>query len=333
MPRLEGNEEGRVRRLLATMTVAGMGLVVVPAAANAQVPTQDSATGASGPSMGVFQFFDFDATSGPSGADPAGMLVVHLGGGNGPTWRGNVSCLSVSGNTAIIGFGGDYFSELHPSGPRFYWVAGWVRVTDVGPGPGDTFEWVDQMGEPYPDGDPLPGPTDCSSFPPGGRQIVLSGPEPGDIVVTDAVDPSRTCAGRPATITGSGTLTGTPGADVIVGSDGEDAISGGGGDDVICARGGADEVSAGPGTDSALGDEGDDELRGGRDGDLLLGQAGNDLLRGVAGADLLYGQPGDDSLFGGADDDRLDGGIGANICTGGPGADTFTNCGASPSPA
>jgi hypothetical protein len=80
-----------------------------------------------------------------------------------------VSCLSVSGKTAIIGFGEGYFRVLVPM--ETYWVTGLVRIVDKGP-TGDTFEYVElQTGEtepqlPPPTGDPLPGPTDCSSFPP-----------------------------------------------------------------------------------------------------------------------------------------------------------------------
>jgi hypothetical protein len=69
-------------------------------------------------------------------------------------------------------------------------------VADNGPGLDDTFEWVElQTGEPGLVGDPLPGPADCSSFPPGAQILPLSQNSPfsaGDIVVTDAQPPVPT---------------------------------------------------------------------------------------------------------------------------------------------
>jgi hypothetical protein len=106
----------------------------------------------------------------------------------------------VSGNTAIIGFGDSYFGPEFVTG-QVYWIAGLIRVVDNGPGLDDTFEWVElQTGEPGvtfpPLGDPLPGPTDCSSFPPGGFLILPLDQNPpefaGDIVVTDAKPPLPT---------------------------------------------------------------------------------------------------------------------------------------------
>ena len=121
------------------------------------------------------------ASSGPSGENPTGTVSFHFGGGNGRTWLGNVSCLSVSGNTAIVGFGEGYFRVLVPM--QTYWVTGLVRIVDHGP-TGDTFEYVElQTGEtephfPPPTGDPLPGPTDCSSFPPGQTLYELANSSP-----------------------------------------------------------------------------------------------------------------------------------------------------------
>jgi hypothetical protein len=42
-----------------------------------------------------------------------------------------------------------------------------------------------------------------------------------------------TCLGKPVTISGSGTITGTSGPDVIVGSSGPDVVKGLGGNDTI----------------------------------------------------------------------------------------------------
>ncbi len=117
-----------------------------------------------------------EASSGVSGANPSGTVSFHFGGGNGPDWHGDVSCLSVRGDSAIIGFGEGDFHDLSET----YWVTGLVRIVDNGPGPGDTFEYVElQTGEPGPrpgppPGDPLPGPTDCSTFPPDRTVYVLA---------------------------------------------------------------------------------------------------------------------------------------------------------------
>lgn len=104
------------------------------------------------------------------------------------------------------------------------------------------------------------------------------------------------CAGRPATIVGTGgaeKIIGTKRRDVIVARGGKDRIRSSGGNDLICAGAGKDGV------------------RGG---------AGNDTIRGEAGADSLFGQAGKDLLLGGAANDRLFGGGGRKDgCVGGPG--------------
>jgi hypothetical protein len=129
----------------------------------------------------TFVVVEVEATSGVSGENPTGTVFFRIGGASGPRWNGEVSCLSVRGNTAIIGFGEDYFEALGET----YWVTGLVRIVDNGPGPDDTFEYVElETGEPEqppppPSGDPLPGPTECSTFPPGQTVYVLDGPFPG----------------------------------------------------------------------------------------------------------------------------------------------------------
>ncbi len=86
------------------------------------------------------------------------------------------------GNTAIIGFGEGHFHDLGQNA----WVTGLVRIVDNGPGPGDTLEHVElergPPGPPFvlpPPGDPLPGPTECSSFPPDRTVYVLDDVFPG----------------------------------------------------------------------------------------------------------------------------------------------------------
>ena len=75
-----------------------------------------------------------------------------------------------------------------------------------------------------------------------------------------AAAPPDGCFGKPATITGSGVINGTPGHDVIVGSAADDAIDGKGGNDLICGRAGDDQLVGGLGNDQLAGDIGDDLL-------------------------------------------------------------------------
>ncbi len=106
------------------------------------------------------------------------------------------------------------------------------------------------------------------------------------------------CAGRPATIIGTGgrdRLVGTPRRDVIVAYGGNDVILGRGGNDLICAGAGNDTVDAGSGADRVLGGTGNDTLRG---------NTGRDRIEGLAGADNLIGGPARDVCIGGAGRDR-----------------------------
>jgi uncharacterized delta-60 repeat protein len=88
---------------------------------------------------------------------------------------------------------------------------------------------------------------------------------------------ARRCAGRRATIVGSGKadrIRGTKGADVVVALGGNDRIDTRGGNDVICAGAGNDKVNAGNGRDTVLGEGGRDVLIGGPGPDLCNGGAG-----------------------------------------------------------
>jgi hypothetical protein len=116
-----------------------------------------------------------------------------------------------------------------------------------------------------------------------------------------AQSPAQTskCFGQSATISGSGTITGTAGNDVIVGSPGPDTIDGLGGNDLVCGL---------EGDDVLIGGDGDDQLDGGDDDDTLRGG------------------PGNDRLLGGPGDDKLDGGAGQDSCDGGDGNDDKNNC-------
>lgn len=170
-------------KLILTTVILGTALAV-PSASSAQAPTQDSVTGDLFhiPMFAVFP--PLDVRSGPAGENPTGTAEWHAGGGFGPTWRVDVTCLAVDGKTAVFGFSGRRFGgvvfENRP-------VAGLARVTDGGgPGSGlDSFEFAQVAGADG--GPPIPGPTDCSSYPAGFQPL---GPTAfnsvgGDIVIID----------------------------------------------------------------------------------------------------------------------------------------------------
>ena len=104
--------------------------------------TRDTVTGRAGQFCGGF-CVSIDARSGPSGEDPTGTIGWHTGGGLGDDWSGDVTCLSVTGSSAVIGFSGVHLRlRIRAVG------AGLVQVTDNG-GPDsalDTFGWADEEG-------------------------------------------------------------------------------------------------------------------------------------------------------------------------------------------
>jgi hypothetical protein len=156
-----------------------LGCLVIALAASASLAAcRDAVTGSGGNGLNPTGV-GISASGGVSGENPTGEVSFHFGGGNGATWTGDVSCLSVRSNTAIIGFGEGYYRTLVPW--EAYWVTGLVRIVDNGPGPNDTFEYVKlEQGPPAPPltfpppGEPLPGPTDCSSFPPDQEVYVIA---------------------------------------------------------------------------------------------------------------------------------------------------------------
>ena len=94
------------------------------------------------------------------------------------------------------------------------------------------------------------------------------------------------CAGRPATIVGTGA------GEEIRGTGRRDVIAAGGGSDVVRGLGGVNLICLGPGTDFGHGGGGDDLIRGGPGRDLLVGGAGADLLIGAGGRDTALGGSG-----------------------------------------
>ena len=158
----------KLKLILAT-TIVGA-LLALPSISSAAPPAptfQDSVTFTGGPaSAGHFFILSLDATSGPSGENPSGEADFTVATDTGSVFhiQGPVTCLAVSGNTAVIGVQ----SQLQP----FFGVVA-VLVVDDQP---DIFDSpVIQR-----------APTDCSpaSFT-GFAGPLLS----GDITVFDAQPP------------------------------------------------------------------------------------------------------------------------------------------------
>jgi hypothetical protein len=172
-----------MRRLLSLAVAVVVVLACLPAAGHAQAPAGDSVTGEFTDLLTGLRSLGVEAHSGPSGEQPSGTVSWHFGGGLGPTWSGRVTCLSVAGKTAIIGFSGTerFFGEEAPS-------AGLVRIFDGGGTDSrqDTFEWAATGGEPG--GPDIPGPTTCAVYPaaftPAFEGVSVN--EFGDVIVTDS---------------------------------------------------------------------------------------------------------------------------------------------------
>jgi hypothetical protein len=126
-----------------------------------------------------------DAQSGPTGDQPSGMAQFGSPESTlAPRWDLKVTCLSVTGHTAIVGFSGTY-STYYTWG-EIYPTAGLIRGIDGGGSNSelDSVEFASVTGPQ--DGAPIPGPTTCSSYPGGYTQ--QHGPlvnHEGDLVVTD----------------------------------------------------------------------------------------------------------------------------------------------------
>ena len=176
-----------MRRMFAT-AAAGASLFLVTGVSHAQAPALDSVTGQGG-QVGNFTF-SFDAHSGPSGENPGGRVVWHSGGG----WtdlqrrrdlplgqresRGDRLQRRCDRDRQLLGGRlGQRRGRRRADDRRRH-----VRVGRSSRGTRAT-----------PAGDPLPGPTDCSSYP--GPFPFLNGPvsvgTSGDIAVIDAPGFSR----------------------------------------------------------------------------------------------------------------------------------------------
>jgi hypothetical protein len=170
--------------LVSVSTGAVALALITPTSAFAQAPAGDSANGSARDcvqvlSNGLCESHSvlMDAHSGPSGENPTGTVRYGFSFGTPSSTgfgEGTVTCLSIAGNVATIGFTGQEFDEFID-----VFVAGFVTVIDGG-GPnsqldrfGVHFTWADP-------GEPRPGPTDCTR--PGNTPYVN---DEGDVIVTD----------------------------------------------------------------------------------------------------------------------------------------------------
>jgi hypothetical protein len=146
-----------MRRVLLLVLVAGAAYVL-PSASSAQVPRQDSVSLSGIANAGPFSVSTLTATSGPSGENPSGQVSFTAFGLLAQS--GPVTCLAVTGNTAIINFD-DQIGVFATTS---------IQVVDNQP---DAFGLLD-LGR---------APTDCSPGPGTGLGGPVSG---GDITVVDA---------------------------------------------------------------------------------------------------------------------------------------------------
>ena len=166
-----------MHRLLAIAALATAAMLTVPGTASGAPPTIDSAVGQQEFDFeNTVQGFDLHAFSGPKGENPIGALFREEGLDTRHDFR--VTCLAVSGNTAIIGLEGRTLFRIG----SFALATGLAKVVDAG-GPGallDTFDVALRYTLPS-----VPGPTTCASFPGPFGPSVGHVPVVSDLVVRD----------------------------------------------------------------------------------------------------------------------------------------------------
>ncbi len=183
--------------LLPAVVAVGIGLIG-PGAAEAQSAATDSVEGTAlacrqppdgclslpPGQFGTLVRLTADAHSGPSGESPGGTMTwdERFVGGFSHSAT-NVTCLSVSGGTAVVGVTGIRRVTII-AGSIDVTIVGLIRVV-AGPGSGpDTIEFDVEQGLPSPPTPVPPGPTDCSAFP---ASVPLdTADDEGDLVVHDA---------------------------------------------------------------------------------------------------------------------------------------------------
>jgi hypothetical protein len=187
------------RRALLVAAV-GVGMILVgPSAAGAQSAAQDSVEGTAlacrqppdgclslpPGQFGTFVQVTADARSGPGGEGPTGTMrwdERFVGGFSHSDT--SVTCLSVTGDTAVVGVTGVRRITII-AGSIDVSVAGLIRLVDGGASAPDTIEFdIDQGPLVLPPPPPLPGPADCSAFPAG---VPLdTADDDGNLIVHDA---------------------------------------------------------------------------------------------------------------------------------------------------
>jgi hypothetical protein len=130
-----------MRTRLIVGFAALLAMTLVPNAA-AQLPTQDRVTGTAllnggGAGPGGRALVSVDAASGPSGESPTGSVGILLCpegpcGTQASSLGGDVTCMNVQGNRAVIGT----YGTAYPRSGGFFRQRGFLEVIDNGTGPG-----------------------------------------------------------------------------------------------------------------------------------------------------------------------------------------------------
>jgi hypothetical protein len=159
----------RLHAVGAVLALIAAALVVPGTAAAGPAPGLDTAT-ATGDNLVTDDFsatgIEIEAHSGPAGENPGGSVSFDVLGGTIPV-AGPVSCLDVSGNTAVMTIDGPF-----PSLPGF--TAFLIRIVDNGGGGQDVFQY-------FPDDPEVADSLDCHE----GSSDYFGGPLIGRAVVTD----------------------------------------------------------------------------------------------------------------------------------------------------
>jgi len=160
-----------MRKVGVTYVVALVVLLGAPGVAAAHVALQDSAvgSGAAGDPQSGFSF-RFEATSGPGGENPSG--TANATDGFEFAFRGRVTCLEVTGNSAVIGVENEFLADFPVAGTI-------ISVVDGGPAGSqlDTIDFFFLLTT-------VPTPDTC--VPPAGSPPAPSPVFSGDIDVQDA---------------------------------------------------------------------------------------------------------------------------------------------------
>jgi hypothetical protein len=162
-------------RRTALLLALGTVYATLASSAYGQVPSTDSVEGQgqTRPSgaLNVSLVFDVSATSGPSGETPSGYVSLDVVISGTPTFHleGRVSCLSVSGRDAVVGF------EVDRALSNFPTVGGIIEMRDNGPPGADPPDVLNAI--------PADDPSACSPLPvPPALEVVE-----GDVSVFDAL--------------------------------------------------------------------------------------------------------------------------------------------------